>query len=69
MDWLAKAEYRMKNMPQGAKDLKEAAEADLFTFAQLVNPLRVYGDIHKEVFQWLQGDNVSNQLLLLPRAT
>lgn len=68
MDWLAKAQYRMKNMPDAAKELKEAAEADLYTFAQLVNPLRVYGDIHKEVFQWLQGDNISNQLLLLPRA-
>lgn len=68
MDWLAQAKFKLKNMPQEAKDLKAAAEADLYTFAQLVNPLRVYGDIHRDVFRWLQDDNENNQLLLLPRA-
>jgi len=68
MDWLQQAKFKMNNMPQAAKDLKLAAEEDLFTFAQLVNPMRVYGDIHKDVFDWLQNDIVGNQLLLLPRA-
>lgn len=50
------------------KDLiRQAAEADLLTFAKLVNPARMYGDIHEEVMEWLQYDH-SNQLLLLPRA-
>ena len=49
--------------------IKEAAEADLYTFAKLVNPLRLYGEIHKEVFDWLSSENADiNQLLLLPRA-
>ena len=50
------------------EQIKEAAERDLYTFAQLVNPMRVYGDIHKEVFRWLMNMEVPNQLLLLPRA-
>ena len=68
MDWLQKAKYKIDRMPQEAKDIKKAAEEDLFTFASLINPLRVYGDIHKEVFRWLQSDEQGNQLLLLPRA-
>lgn len=49
--------------------IREAAEADLYTFAKLVNPLRLYGEIHKEVFDWLSSENEDiNQLLLLPRA-
>ena len=48
--------------------IKEAAESDLYTFAQLVNPQRLYGDVHKKVFQWLsKEDSDLNQLLLLPR--
>jgi phage terminase large subunit-like protein len=49
--------------------LRDICEADLFSFAQYVNPQRVYGELHKEVFKWLQGEDVGvNQLLLLPRA-
>jgi len=50
------------------EQIREAAESDLFQFAQLVNPQRVYGDIHKEVFRWLMSMETPNQLLLLPRA-
>lgn len=50
------------------REVRELAEADLFTFAKLVNPMRVYGDIHKDVFKWLQESMTPNQLLLLPRA-
>lgn len=48
--------------------LRDLAEADLYTFARLTNPMRLYGEIHKEVFKWLQGSATPNQLLLLPRA-
>lgn len=48
--------------------IREAAESDLYTFAQLVNPQRVYGELHKEVFRWLMNTETPNQLLLLPRA-
>ncbi len=48
-------------------EIRQAAEDDLWTFAVLTNPSRVYGDIHKEVFHWLQREEF-DQLLLLPRA-
>ena len=50
------------------QEIRELAEADLFTFACLVNPQRAYGDIHKKVFQFLQDESFPNSLLLLPRA-
>lgn len=48
-------------------EVRALAEADLATFARLVNPARVYGDLHEDVFHWLQ-DEQFDQLLLLPRA-
>jgi len=51
------------------QQVRDLAEADLYIFAKLVNPSYEYGDIHKEVFKWLQAENSEfNQLLLLPRA-
>ena len=48
--------------------IKAAAEGDLYTFARLVNPQRLYGDIHRRVFGWLSEEDTDlNQLLLLPR--
>lgn len=50
-------------------ELRKLAESDLFTFARLVNPMRLYGDIHQEMFRWLQKEEENlNQLLLMPRA-
>lgn len=49
-------------------DIKEAALASLNVFARLVNPKRVYGDIHTEAYKFLQEENAPNKLLLLPRA-
>jgi phage terminase large subunit-like protein len=49
-------------------EIRQAAEDDLYTFARLVNPLRVYGEVHKEVFRWLMDNSTPNQLLLLPRS-
>ena len=49
-------------------EIRQAAEDDLLYFAQLVNPLRMYGDIHEEVFKWLSSEDPTvNQLLLLAR--
>lgn len=48
--------------------IREAAEADLWTFARLTHPERVYGDVHKEAFRFLQHTESPNCLLLLPRA-
>jgi len=50
------------------EDIKKAAEADLYTFATLVNPHRVYGHCHQELFQWwTRQEAKDNQLTLLPR--
>ncbi len=68
MDWLSEAKLKLERMPQKAKDIREAALNDLWTFAQLVNPGRVYGEIHKDVYRWMQGNTEQNQLLLMPRA-
>jgi len=48
-------------------ELREYFEADLWEFAQYINPHYVYGDIHREVFRWLQYGDSENQLLLMPR--
>lgn len=74
--WLKDAQHRLSKMPEKAKEVKKAAENDLFFFAQLVNPGYVYGHIHKEIYRWLQeynlyGDGLaqtSNKLVMLPRA-
>lgn len=76
MDWREQAKIKLKRMPPEAWELRKKAEADLFTFAQLVNPGYVYGEVHKEVFKFLQefslfgmGDaKTDNKLLMLPRA-
>ena len=44
------------------------AEADLLTFARLVNPHREYGAVHDELFHWWNRQEAKdNQLVLLPR--
>jgi len=48
-------------------EIRELALNDLGTFAALVNPKYLYGDVHKRVFKWLMDESHPNQLLLLPR--
>ena len=51
-------------------EIRQAAEEDLRFFAKLVNPLRVYGDVHEELFGfWMGkiGSESDNTLALLPR--
>lgn len=48
-------------------EVRQLAQSDLYTFARLIAPERVFGEIHREVFNFLQ-DNDLPQLLLLPRA-
>ncbi|MGL4584097.1 MAG: hypothetical protein ACRCVU_14090 [Flavobacterium sp.] len=74
--WLSDAYKRIERMPQEAKELRELALEDLYIFAQLVNPGYMYGEIHKEIFKWMQEYNLygqgedisSNKLIMLPRA-
>lgn len=60
----------MSNRKSSAiEEIRALAEEDLVTFAQLVNPTYLYGDIHKEVYKWLSSEDAKpNQLLLMPRA-
>jgi phage terminase large subunit-like protein len=75
-EWLVEAKNKIHRMPQEAKELRELAKADLFTFAKLVNPGYLYGEIHKKLFKWMEdyqlyqdGDELTgNKLIMLPRA-
>lgn len=74
--WLDAAYKKIEKMPPEAKEIRETAMADLFFYARLVNPGYMYGDIHKEIFEWMQEyslfgqgqDEVTNKLIMLPRA-
>lgn len=48
--------------------IREAAEADLEVFIQVVHPGAVLGDVHRELIRWWARDNCSTHtLVLLPR--
>lgn len=48
---------------------REVLEADLYQFARYINPQYCYGEVHEEVFRWLQEEGPNgHQLLLMPRA-
>lgn len=74
--WLEHAKLKLEKMPEEAKNIRQTAMDDLFFFAQLVNPGYVYGEVHKEIFKWMQEYNLygqgkrstSNKLIMLPRA-
>lgn len=75
-DWLQLAKRKLEKMPDEARQIRDVAMKDLYFFARLVNPGYVYGDIHKQLFQWMQEYNLygsgesltSNKLIMLPRA-
>lgn len=49
-------------------EIRQAAEADLVRFIELVHPMRVLGGVHKELAAWwTREDSKSHQLVLLPR--
>ena len=74
--WLEEAKIKLKNMPKEAREVRELAMTDLTTFAQLVNKGYMYGQIHFDIFKWMQdytlygkGDGLTaNKLIMLPRA-
>jgi hypothetical protein len=75
-DWLEDAREKLRKMPEKSKEVRDRALNDLYFFACLVNPGYMYGEVHKEIFQWLQeytlagaGQSLtSNKLIMLPRA-
>lgn len=74
--WLEEAQRKLAKMPASARETRERAMQDLYYFAQLVNPGYVYGEVHREIFLWMQeytlfgkGEGLtSNKLIMLPRA-
>lgn len=74
--WLSDAKRRLEKMPEEAKQIRATAMEDLYFFARLVNPGYMYGDIHKDLFKWMQeyslygqvSEGSSNKLIMLPRA-
>lgn len=75
-EWLIEARRKLEKMPEKAREVRELALQDLYFFATLVNPGYMYGDIHKEIFLWMQDYNLyksdeaqtGNKLIMLPRA-
>lgn len=75
-EWRSIAKRKIANMPEGAVEVRERAMEDLYYFARLVNPGYMYGQIHRDIFRWLQdyalfgqGDGLTaNKLVMLPRA-
>lgn len=52
------------------EEIKKLAEENLNIFARLVNPHRVYGKVHEDVFNWwmeCEREEKDNTCLLLPR--
>lgn len=74
-DWLVVAKGQILRMPEKAKEIRERGREDLYFFARLVNPGYMYGEIHRDIFRWMQeyslfgqGDELtSNKLIMLPR--
>lgn len=75
-DWLRDAKAIINRMPDRAKEVRERAKSDLYFYARLVNPGYMYGEVHREIFRWMQDytlfgqseELTSNKLIMLPRA-
>lgn len=73
--WRLEAKRKLERMPEKAKEIREQALTDLYFFAKLVNPGYMYGEVHREIFLWLQDYNLfgqgtsltANKLIMLPR--
>ena len=75
MTWLDDAQKKLDQMPEEGRQTRQLAMDNLYMFARLVNPGHLYGQIHKDTFEWLQdytlyGEDVenTNKLVLFPRA-
>lgn len=65
-----KAKKTLTAAQQKLADMREACRASLWEFAKVVEPHRVYGQCHKDLFDfWQQSEcmDFSNTLALLPR--
>lgn len=59
---------KLTDLEEKRDERRQLAESDLEEFIKLVHPLRVLGNIHREVIKWWTSSaSLSHQLLLLPR--
>lgn len=49
-------------------ELRKTCEQDLYSFATLLCPRRMFGQLHIKAFAFLMEDDIPNALMLLPRA-
>ena len=56
-----------RNTNSDYEEIKQAAEDDIWIFAQLINPHYLYGSVHKEALRHAADTGRPNKLLLLPR--
>lgn len=74
-EWVDYYTARLERMSDKVKEIRERVKEDLYSFAVLMNPGYMYGEIHKEIFKWLEdytlyGSNLiqsTNKLIMLPR--
>lgn len=74
-EWLKDAAAKLERMPKEAEDIRNRALSDLNYFAALVNPGYVYGEVHREIYRWMQDYTLfgqassltANKLIMLPR--
>lgn len=67
---------QVERMPEAGLEIRERAKNELVFFARLVNPGYMYGQIHLDIFKWLEdytlygrGEGLTaNKLIMLPRA-
>jgi phage terminase large subunit-like protein len=60
--------YGLRNLNMSANPVREAAEADLVTFINLIAPGRLLGAVHQELLHWWTRPQAKeHQLTLLPR--
>ena len=75
-EWGIEAKRKIAKMPKMAREVRQRCMNDLFYFANLMNKGYMYGDIHKQLFQWMQEYSLfssdeqitTNKLIMLPRA-
>ena len=64
------------NQQPTKEEMRKILESDLWSFARVINPRYVYGDIHRRIYKWMQDYSLfgrgkgktANKLVMLPRA-
>ena len=74
--WHELMQDKLERMPDTGKETRQRAMNDLTFYARLVNPGYMYGQIHLDIFKWLEEYTLygrgktltANKLIMLPRA-